>query len=129
MYVSLAYGLTQPTKLAIKRAAKRRFKKTKAAHPGLTDREVETEMMLEEIRSRESDNLWGDLWVHHPLPDMGEPEKIMSTEAATSSLHKKNPRAPAAGSPQLFPFNTACRVLALPGNRKGSPHTRREPNN
>lgn len=79
-YVVIAYGLTKPTKLALLRDAKKAFEKASKANPTLWESEVKTLLMIEQMAKKESDMFWGDWWVHHPLPDMNEPKKMISVQ-------------------------------------------------
>ena len=79
-YVSLTYGLTKPVKLALLRDARKAFRKVAAANPGLSDSELKTHLMIEQIAKKESDLFWGDWWIRHPWPDMNEPQKMTSIQ-------------------------------------------------
>ncbi len=79
-YVTVTYGLPKPAKLQILNTAKKAFKAAAAEHPELTESQLKTKLMMEQIDAKQSDMYWRDLWVKHPLPDMNEPQKMVSLQ-------------------------------------------------
>lgn len=76
-YVRTAKELTVNEKHSHVHQAKARFKKMKAANPGLTKQEVVLELMKQAIAHRAVMGKWSDRWCEHPAPNMSEPLKAM----------------------------------------------------
>lgn len=53
------------------------FQDAVSKHPGLTERQVQLEMIKDRLGSMAAIGKWSDRWVLHPFPDMSEPEKAM----------------------------------------------------
>ena len=74
-YVSVLKETTIDHKRRKMAEIRERFEEYQAANPGLTDDEVKVRMMLDALSAPTSVGHFKDAWVHHPLPDMREPEK------------------------------------------------------
>jgi len=74
-FVSILKETTVEQKRRAVKNAKKRLHAAMAARPGLTQREVEIEMTLEEMSRMATIGKWGDRWLTHPVPTKAEPDK------------------------------------------------------
>jgi hypothetical protein len=51
------------------------FEQARLRFPGLTDRDVEIELIKERIAQMKAIGRWSDRWLLHPFPSMSEPDK------------------------------------------------------
>lgn len=57
------------------RASRAEFEVARQANPGLSDTEIENQLIRERIAHMASFGKWQDKWLIHPLPNMSEPER------------------------------------------------------
>lgn len=74
-YVSVMKETTIDHKRRKMAETKERFQEYQDANPGLTHDEVKIRMMADALAAAVPVGKFKDNWVHHPLPDMREPEK------------------------------------------------------
>lgn len=76
-FVRIAKDMTiaeKRTAIALSRSA---FEDARKVNPGLSDKEIETELIKERIAHMASIGKWQDRWMLHPFPNMSEPEKAV----------------------------------------------------
>lgn len=76
-FVNIDKDMNRGQKLAAKARADERLQAMKAKFPEMSARDVELEFIKEEMRNPTLVGPFGDKWIRHPLPTMGEPDKEM----------------------------------------------------
>ena len=77
-YVKINKKLTVDQRTKLMLANKFVFEAEKARNPGMKEYHVRLLMMKRNMEHPKKHGKWKDLWVTHPFPNMGEPEKAMS---------------------------------------------------
>ncbi len=73
-YVSINKGLTVNERRRVMARSRSDFEAAKASFPGMTDREVQLELIKARLAAMKPIGKWSDRWVLHPFPSMSEPE-------------------------------------------------------
>jgi transposase-like protein len=76
-YVRIAKELSVDAKRALLNQSNREFKQLMAQHPSLSENEVKLYILKQRIANMSVIDQWKDLWVQHPVPNMGEADKAM----------------------------------------------------
>jgi hypothetical protein len=74
-YVSVLKDATNDQKEKLVAQSKARLAAAQKAAPGLSKRQIEIEMVKQEMKAAQHLGKWGDTWIAHPFPTKSEPEK------------------------------------------------------
>jgi transposase-like protein len=74
-FVSILKETTVEEKRKAVKESKTRLMEAMAENPGLSQREVEILMTLDEMKHMTTIGKWGDRWLSHPVPTKSEPDK------------------------------------------------------
>lgn len=76
-YVRINKAMTINERRRCKAQAESEFAAAKAKMPGLSDQDVQIELIKQRMAGMPSLGRWSDRWLLHPFPDGGEPDKAV----------------------------------------------------
>jgi len=76
-FVRIAKEMTVVEKRAAIALSRSAFEHARQANAGLSDAELETQLIKERIEHMSVHGKWQDKWMSHPFPNMSEPEKAV----------------------------------------------------
>lgn len=76
-YVRINKNMVTGQKRGSIQEATKRFNEAMLRYPNLAEREAKIELVKEQFPLMQKIGKWGDRWMIHPLPTMGEPEKAV----------------------------------------------------
>ena len=76
-YVRINKGLTIDGRKKALAESRKEWNALKKAHPDLTDSRLKLMILKDRIKDVQAFGKWQDRWIHHPFPNMSEPEKAV----------------------------------------------------
>ena len=76
-FVQINKDLTNEAKLKRQSRIREAMRRAKAAHPALTEEEIQLMFIKARMAKMKPIGKWGDLWLRHPFPRMDEPKKAV----------------------------------------------------
>jgi len=89
-YVSVLYKFKGYPHSVRKGFWKKEYSKIKDRYPFMRENKIRTLMMIRQMKAAQRDDTWKDWWVHHPDPDMNEPEKMLSFQTYYEGLRPRH---------------------------------------